>query len=171
MRPAWPAWPAVESVNATAIRLATLAPSRTLSDARREPSSPRARRAVAAWSALAIVGPTSARYVRAAASHAASTSVDQAARTPRPTASPATAAAPPTAVRRSARRRGRRPAALPTPIGRDDQHRPAGVLGDLVRHAPVDELLRTTEPARPDHDDGCVDLVGRVDDRLPRRCA
>jgi len=43
------------------------------------------------------------------------------------------------------------------------------MLGDLVRHAPLGELLRSAEPARAHHDHERVDLVGTIDDRLPGR--
>jgi len=57
--------------------------------------------------------------------------------------------------------------ALPTVTrGRHDQHRPPSVLGDLVREAPVEDLLQPAQSSRSDHDHGRVQLAGDIDDAL-----
>jgi hypothetical protein len=96
--------PASTSVNPTATRLATLAPSSTASAAAREKSSPRARCAVAAGSLPAMTAQTRTRNVSAAQSHPAETATDQEA----PASSDTTRAAAPAiapAISRSSRLR------------------------------------------------------------------
>src|SRR5262249_50819421 len=50
---------------------------------------------------------------------------------------------------------------------RNDQHRPPGMLCDLVRDAPLEDLLRAAQPSGSDHDHRSVQLVGEIDDSLP----
>src|SRR5262249_22438589 len=52
---------------------------------------------------------------------------------------------------------------------RHDQDRTTRMLGDLVRDAPLEGLASPRQSARPDDDDGGVDLVRDVDDALPPR--
>src|SRR5262245_19781068 len=52
---------------------------------------------------------------------------------------------------------------------RHDQHRAAGMLGDLVRDAALELLADALQAPRAEHDHGRVDLVRHVYDALPER--
>jgi hypothetical protein len=50
---------------------------------------------------------------------------------------------------------------------RNDHHRPPGMFGDLVRHAPLEHLLQPSQPTRPNHDHRSVELGVRQPSVMP----
>jgi hypothetical protein len=42
---------------------------------------------------------------------------------------------------------------------RHDQDGAPGMLGDVMRDAPLEQLADSPQPSRPDHDHGGIDLV------------